>query len=75
MERVIHTLHEAHGLFNSMAHVITHRDVHHVRATLLCVLLAFIGYNVISALNRRLGERELYKLFFVTDKVESDGLG
>ena len=75
IEAVIHSYHEAGGVIASAKHVIVSRDVHHVRATVLCVFLSFVGYNTITAINRRLGDGSMYKLFFVKDKQDPPKIG
>ena len=45
-------------------HVWEHRDRNVMLATVMCIGLAFVGYNVYSAIDRRLGEGTLRQLLF-----------
>jgi hypothetical protein len=63
-EHVFHARHEAGGIVSAAVDVFQHRDADHLLATIVCVSMSFIGYNVISAISRHLGEGELVRLFF-----------
>jgi hypothetical protein len=58
-EKVFHAWRESGQIGESLRHVWEHRDRNVMLATVLCIGLAFAGYNVYSALDRRLGEGTL----------------
>jgi hypothetical protein len=70
IEAVIHSYHESGGVIAAAKHVIVSRDVNHIRATLLCVFLSFVGYNTISGIDHRMGKATLFKLFIVKSEKE-----
>ncbi len=61
-EKIFHAWQEG-GLFGeSLRHVWEHRDRNVMLATVICIGLAFAGYNLYSAIDRRLGEGTLRHL-------------
>ena len=63
-EKVFHAYRESEDIKVSLQHVWQHRDRNVMLATVLCVGLAFAGYNLYSAVDRHLGEGSLRKLLF-----------
>jgi hypothetical protein len=66
-EKVFHAYRESGNLGESLKHVWQHRDRNVMLATVVCIGLAFAGYNLYSAIDRRLGEGTLRKLLFRSD--------
>ena len=62
VEKVIHEVRAGEELAAAVTHVWEHRDRNVMLATVLCIALAFAGYNVYAALDRRLGEGTLRRL-------------
>jgi hypothetical protein len=63
-EKVFHAWRESGNLGESLTHVWQHRDRNVMLATVVCIGLAFAGYNLYSAIDGRLGEGTLRKLLF-----------
>jgi hypothetical protein len=63
-EKIIHAYRETGHFGESLKEVWHHRDRSVMLATVLCVGLAFAGYNLYSAIDRRLGNGTLRKLLF-----------
>jgi len=63
-EKVFHSYRESGNIRESLVHLWQHRDRSVMLATVLCVGLAFAGYNLYSAIDRRLGEGILRRLVF-----------
>jgi hypothetical protein len=61
-EKAFHAYRESGSLGESLNHVWQHRDRTVMLATVLCVGLAFAGYNLYSSIDRRLGEGTLKNL-------------
>ncbi len=64
VEKTFHAWREGSSVGESLRHVWQHRDRTVMLATVLCVGLAFAGYNLYSAIDRRLGEGTLRDLIF-----------
>ena len=63
-EKVFHAYHESETLGRAVEHVWAHRDRNVLLATIICIGLSFAGYNLYSAIDRRLGEGALRKIVF-----------
>ena len=63
-EKAFHAYRESGNLEESLRHVWQHRDRNVMLATVLCIGLAFAGYNVYTAIDHRLGKGTLRKLLF-----------
>ena len=63
-EKAFHAYRESDNLGESLKHVWEHRDRNVMLATILCIGLAFAGYNLYSAIDRRLGEGALRRLIW-----------
>jgi len=58
---------QKHGDFmSSLIVVFRHGEIHHVWANTICLTGALLGYNILSALRRHLGEGALNQIFHVT---------
>ena len=58
---------QEHGDFmSSLIVVFLHGEIHHVWANTICLTGALLGYNILSALRRHLGEGALNQIFHVT---------
>ena len=66
-EKVFHAWRESGHLGAAFRHVIENRDRNVVLATALCVGLAFAGYNLYAAIDRRLGHGSLRRLLLRGD--------
>jgi hypothetical protein len=64
-EKIVHAYRETGHFGESLKEVWHHRDRSVMLATVLCVGLAFAGYNLYSAIDRRLGEGTLRKILFL----------
>ncbi len=58
-EKTFHAYKETHDLAAAIVHVWQGRERSHILATILCIGLAFAGYNLFSAINRRLTKGKL----------------
>ena len=58
-EKTYHAYGETHGLAAALMHVWQGRERGHILATILCSGLALAGYNLFSAINRRLTKGKL----------------
>ena len=63
-EKAFHAYRESGDLGESLRHVWEHRDRNVMLATVVCVGLAFAGYNLYSAIDSRLGEGTLRRLIW-----------
>jgi hypothetical protein len=63
-EKVFHAWRETGQPVESLYHVWEHRDRNVWLATVICFGLAFAGYNLFSAIDRRLGEGTLRQVVF-----------
>ena len=61
-EKVFHAWHETGQFAQALQHVWVHSDRNVMMATVICVGLSFAGYNLYSAIDRRLGEGTLRQL-------------
>ena len=62
IEKVVHGVRELGNLGQALQHVWHHRDRNVMLATVLCLALAYAGYNLYSAVDRRLGEGSLRQM-------------
>jgi len=69
LEQVIDLRHEFGGIRAAFINAIHHRDINRFFATLICVGVSFLGYNILSSVSRHLGEGELFRLFFSSRKA------
>jgi len=65
-EKVFHASHETDGFVSAVLHALEKTDINHFWATVIGVFLSFVGFNVLSTINRHLGKGELVRLFFST---------
>lgn len=72
IERSFHAYSESGNLISAVIETFEGRDVAQFWATTLCVFLTFIGYEVVAAISRYMGEGELAMLFFSTNSKEND---
>jgi hypothetical protein len=63
-EKAIHEVREDGKLRSSLKHLWEHRDRDVMLATTVCLALAYAGYNLYSAIDRRLGEGTLRRMLF-----------
>lgn len=75
LEKAFETRHEAGGFTNAVAHVFQHREIHHVWSTTIVVACALFGFNALTVLRRRLGDRELTRLFLAPPAQGASGSG
>ena len=64
IERVFHVRHQVVGLKAALVSVVENRDMNHFWATIICIILVFIGYNLTTAINSHLGKGGLSRLLF-----------
>ena len=63
-EKTFHAYRESGNLADSLGHVWQHRDRSVMLATVMCIGLAFAGYNLYTAIDRRLGAGTLRDLIW-----------
>ena len=63
-EKIFHAWRETGQPVESLWHVWEHRDRNVMLASVICIGLAFAGYNLFSAIDRRLGEGTLRQVVF-----------
>jgi hypothetical protein len=71
-EKTFHAYRESGNLGESLKHVWEHRDRNVMLATVLCIGLAFAGYNLYTVIDRRLGEGTLRRLLFRREVAPTD---
>ena len=67
-EKVFHASHETDGFISALHHALEKTDINHFWATVIGVFLSFVGFNVFSIVSHHLGEGELVRLFFSSNK-------
>ena len=68
IEHVFHALGDSQSLWAAIKEVIANSEAPKLWAVIICILGSFVVYNVISAINKRLGKGELKKILFSTKK-------
>ena len=64
IERLIHAYRESGDFYHALQEVYAGRDLNHFIASIICIGISFIVYNIFSEINRRMGESALTKIFF-----------
>ncbi len=64
IERMFHLRHEADSVGEAFRMVYAGGNFHHFIATILCIGLAFVGYNLLAVVNEHLGDGGLGRLLF-----------
>ena len=64
LERMFHMRHKADSLGEAFNMAYAEGDVHHFVATILCIGLAFVGFNLLEEVNEHLGSGGLSRLLF-----------
>ena len=68
LEKAFEVRHKAAGFSNAIDYVFSHRDVYHVWANTLGAAVSIFFFNVFAVVQRLLGKKGTYKLFF-TDSL------
>ena len=76
LEKAFEARHEVDGFSNAITYVLNNRDVYHVWANTLGVSVSIFFFNVYIVIQRMLGKKGMYKLFFTDslNQVERDKL-
>jgi len=64
LEKAFEVRKEYGGFERALLGVFQHRDIHNVWANAVGLTCVLLGFNALSVLRRRLGDRELAELFF-----------
>jgi len=65
LEKGIEGRHEHGGFGAAVAWVFQHRDMNHVWADTIAITAALLGFNVLGAVRRHLGEGQLHRVFLL----------
>ena len=68
IEHVFHAFGDGNSLWAAIKEVVANREAPRLWAVIICILGAFAVYNVISTINKHLGEGELKRLLFPSKK-------
>ncbi len=71
LEKAFEGRHEHGGFGPSLVSVFQHADSYHVWVNTMCLSGALLGYNVLSIVQRQLGEGGLTRLFILPLRYES----
>jgi len=71
LEKAFESRHEQGGFGPALMNVFQHRDMPHVWANTICVGGALLFYNLLSALNRHLGNGGLARIFLTPPKEDA----
>jgi len=63
-EKIFHAYRESGGFGSAISEVWAHRDRNVIFAKVICVTLAFAGYHLFVAADRRLGKGELWRVIW-----------
>lgn len=74
LEKGFEGRHEYGGFGPALRQLIQQTDFHHVLANTLCLSGALLGYNMLSVVQRHLGEGSIIRIFMspIPDKPEND---
>jgi hypothetical protein len=74
IEKGIEGRHEYGGIFQALQRMYQHENLHHVWANTICISGALLGYNMLSVIQRSLGEGALLGIFRspLAEKTEAD---
>jgi hypothetical protein len=72
LEKGFEGRHEYGGFGASLQAVFQHADIYHVWVNLICVSGALLGYNLISVINRQLGEGGLFRVLMTPRPVTEE---
>jgi len=64
IEHVFHALGDSKSLWSAIKEVVVNREAPKLWAVIICIFGSFVVYNIISAINKRLGKGELKKILF-----------
>jgi len=74
LEKGFEARHDAGGFSHAVAQVFQHRDIHHVWGNTIVVTCALFGFNALTGLRRRVGDRQLTQLFLAAPaQLDEDG--
>jgi membrane protease YdiL (CAAX protease family) len=68
IEHIFHALGDSKSLWAAIKEVIANREAPKLWAIIICIFGSFAVYNVISTINKRLGEGKLKRILFSSKK-------
>ena len=63
-ERLFHAFHDTGDFQHALREVYMGRDLNHFLASIICIGISFVIYNVFSGINRHMGDGKLLNIFF-----------